>query len=174
MNMKPYTVYIRAVKGKSLIDRLIQWKTGSVYNHVEFFYPFDGTIDSVYKYYRNHLCVIGAHPHGGIQIRPFDYIGKVNYDVYSIKLTQKQVIELRNFCLSKMKIPYSWGDIFDDVFNVSFKLSHRAYDCSEFVAKALEHVGVYLVNRKALKQSYRITPRDICFSSLLFYEGVKK
>lgn len=154
-------IYIRAVKGKTLIDKFISFKTASPYTHVEFAYPFYRPVDVYTRW-------LGAQPKGGIQIRPKNYLGKVEFDVFSVDCGEYELSQIERNCFNAIGTPYSITDIIDDALNLMYRSTRRAYDCSEFVTLELAKVGIHLFNTSVSNRYYsRITPRDVCLSPRL-------
>ena len=83
------SIYIRAVKGTGLVDRLIRARTGSPYSHVEFAYPLVGS-----RVYRPSW--LGSQPHGGVQVRPYDYLGTVQYDLFAVAVSLSTLSRVRS------------------------------------------------------------------------------
>ena len=152
------SIYIRAVKGTGLVDRLIRARTGSPYSHVEFAYPFVGS-----RVYRPSW--LGSQPHGGVQVRPYDYLGTVQYDLFAISVPQSTLELVRAAAGSMIGDPYSFASIFDDIAAGLARLGRRRYDCSGFVTTALARGGVHLFNDSI--KGKLITPRDVAINGKL-------
>ncbi len=152
------SIYIRAVKGTGLVDRLIRARTGSPYSHVEFAYPFVGS-----RVYRPSW--LGSQPHGGVQVRPYDYLGTVQYDLFAISVPQSTLESVRAAAGSMIGDPYSFASIFDDIAAGLARLGRRQYDCSGFVTTALARGGVHLFNGAIFGKL--VTPRDVAINGKL-------
>ncbi len=152
------SIYIRAVKGTGLVDRLIRARTGSPYSHVEFAYPFVGS-----RVYRPSW--LGSQPHGGIQVRPHDYLGTVPYDLFRITVSPSTLARVRAAAGAMIGDSYSFASVFDDIAAGLARLGRRRYDCSGFVTTALARGGVHLFNDSI--KGKLITPRDVAINGKL-------
>ncbi len=159
------TVYIRAVQGKGLISKLIQWRTDCKVDHVEFCWPLGSEPNPESRW-------LGAQPADGIQIRNSDYIKKARFYFFAIHVSETELGEMIDYALSKIGEPYDFLAIFNAAFNASLKLAsrnHRA-DCSEFVYRTCLHSQVNLFNDTVDIFTNSVTPRDVIASYLLVNE----
>ena len=149
-------IYLRCVRGSSsFYDAVISWYSRSPYVHTEFAWPLDDPEPQQW---------LGAQPKGGVRIRPRDYLGAQAFDLFAVDLTPDQIARLRSFLAAQIGKPYDWRAIAGMALPGLDHGHHgQAWFCSELVSYALASVGVPLL-RAPLKDSDRITPRDVAVS----------
>lgn len=151
-------VYYRVVRGRTgFYDAVIRLYSRSPYTHAEFCWPLDNPSPPQY---------LGAQPKGGVQIRPFNYLGKQPFDTFSVEVTPRQKAQLHALLISQIDKPYDFHAIAGMVIPA---LDHGrrsvAFFCSEQVFYGFSKVGVHLL-RVPARQSDRITPRDLGVSTV--------
>ena len=158
-------VYIRCMRGGrgNLYDAIIAWYSRSPYVHAEFAWPLCQ---------RRPEQWLGAQPNGGVQCRPFDYLGSQEYDLFWISVSETTYADLERSLLREIGKPYDWRAIAGMVFQSLDRKTRTAtaWFCSELVIYKLAAAGVPL-QRGALSTADRMTPRDVAISPVLVAAG---
>ncbi len=154
-------IYVRLVKGVGFYDRIIKWYTRSNYTHAEFAWPLTSSKPEQW---------LGAQPKGGVAIRPADYLGAVEYQVYSIDVTNAQARKIAGFLKAQIGMAYDWPAIVNMGKFDHDVISPNKWFCSELVFGACAANGAAIL-RAPLSQRDRITPRDLGLSMELVPAG---
>src|SRR5574337_1736896 len=151
-------VHYRVVKGNTgVYDKIIKWYSRSPYTHAEFCWPLDNPSPPQY---------LGAQPKGGVQIRPFNYLGKQPFDTFAVEVTPRQKAQLHALLISQIDKPYDFRAILGMVLPFLDHGRHNsAFFCSEHVFYGLSKVGAHLL-RVPMRQADRIVPRDLAISTV--------
>lgn len=141
------TIQLQFSYDKSIASKLIRWRDWSSYSHVDFLMP-DGKL-------------LGALPHGGVQIRkPYRVTNKL---ILSINVTDSQHKDITNALLSQINKPYDFAGVLGFAFNRDWEETDKWF-CSELIMYGFKQGGINLLRTNTIS---RITPKDILLSPLL-------
>jgi uncharacterized protein YycO len=144
-------------RGKRLINKLIEFFTGSSYSHAA-------------------LCLDEYH------IAEADWMGiNINhinnnldeFDVYRCNLTKEQKDKIIEYTKNHLSCKYEYTELFRYVLEKYLKIrlpdSKNKFICSEFVYDAFQHAGVQLLEGDMLTSKVLsvIAPSDLALSPLL-------
>lgn len=157
-------VYYRIMRGgKSLYGRVISWYTRSPYQHAEFAWPLNNP--RARAWLGAQSSKISGVP-SGVQIRPRDYLDPTEFDLFCVDVAPPQFRLLRGFLEAQIGKPYDFKAIFNmGSFVPRDVTTTKRWFCSELVFFGFRQAGVELL-RAPLKQSDRITPRDLSISTV--------
>lgn len=143
MSAKKHYIYIGQYYGKSLVSRLIKWRTWSDISHSAAFCPdFEHVIEAWVGGVRKCLWTEGHTP--GTRI-----------DIYRVQCTQEQQIKFYAGMEKEIGKGYDYIGLFGFVFRSSKMNDLKKWFCSKLVfAKAME-VKLYLLLRT---EPYQASP----------------
>ena len=142
---------IRFITEPDWISTSIRVITNSDWSHTEIILP-DGTY-------------LGAHPDGGVKVRPANYCVPTRERRYSIYVDDRQLDKIMAFTRGQIGKPYDLTDIAGLLTHLDWHTKGK-WICSEFVAAAAEAGLLYLLNAEPAFVS-RITPEMLHLSPLL-------
>jgi uncharacterized protein YycO len=107
---------------------------------------------------------LGSRSIGGVKIRPCskDHYSKVE------QFTAGNITAAYEWAKRQIGKPYDFSAIAGIAFNRDWRNEARWF-CSELVAAAFEAVGSPILSTRPSSAVYRITPRDLLLSRLIFY-----
>jgi len=140
------TIRFVTTQGDVVSDGIRKFEFGFWATHVEALMP-DGTL-------------LGAHASGGVMARDHDYDkGQFTREMYvSIPATPEQTDSFHTFMRSQVGKPYDFYAIAGLALGRNWQ-SSEAWICSELVAAALCHCGVFPPHLAT--EFNHVTPRDV-------------
>lgn len=132
-------IRIIGFKGKGLVSKLIQWRTGGPYSHVAFI-PCCS-----YTMHRNIMCC-EAREFAGVRYASGEMTHRKEtpYDIFERQIGHDQYDLLHRFLFSKIGLGYDYLAVFGFIFRKDGPLVHdsRRWFCSEFLAAGMMSAGL--------------------------------
>jgi len=135
------------------ISAAIRFSTRNWSSHAEF-------VDTEAK------TTLGARSDGGVQLRPCarDRYSRIEQFVTSVGMDAAY-----KWALTQVGKPYDYSAIIGMAIDRDWR-DESKYFCSELIALAFEKVGYPLLSTRPSVGAYRITPRDLLLSRVIFYK----
>lgn len=136
------------------ISAAIRYSTRSWASHAEFVNVTAGE-------------TLGARSIGGVKLRPY---GRDRYTRRE-QFTAGGIDNAYEWALAQIGKPYDFSAIAGIAFDRDWRDESRFF-CSELIALAFEKVGAPILSTRPSSAAYRITPRDLLLSRLIYYLDV--
>lgn len=127
-------IYIGQYYGKSLVSKLIQWKTWSDISHTSAFLPDQKTVIEAWG--------------GGVINRPWreGHTPGTRVDLFFVECAEKQVGDFYSFLSSQIGKKYDFSGIFGFAFSAKTQAKDKWF-CSELIFAAAQFAGIDLLRR---------------------------
>lgn len=149
--------YIALYRGKSLMSRLIKWRTWGDYSHASWICR-DGTEIEAWSNGIRRVEAFGADHTKGTEVHLFRVVG----------MTPEIADRVERMLAEVIGTPYDYRALFGFLLRTSWGRGDKWLFCSEVVFEFVRRAGIDLLERV---KAHKVDPTLLSYSPLLLYVG---